>query len=953
MKTKLIELIDFEKVDTLLEGFNKTTGFVTAILDLEGNVLSKSGWRQMCNDFHRINPETSKYCTISDTELAGKLAEGKKYHFYKCLNGLVDVAVPIVIHGEHIANLFSGQFFFEKADRVFFKKQARKYGFNEKKYLEALEKVPVVSKEKVHVTMEFLLNMTQLISETIVQKHQQIELNKALKESEENLSITLRSIGDGVISTDKNGKVVHMNPVAEKLCGWQLAEAAGKPLSEVFDIVNGETREVVADPMKKVLENGEVAGLAKHTVLISKNGTEYQIADSAAPIKNKEGEITGVVLVFSDVTEKYAAEVALRKNESTHRNLIERMPDGVYKSTHDGKFVEVNPAMVKILGYESKEELMAIDIKSQLYFDPGDRESLVLEEKLEEMGIYRLKKKDGSAVWVEDHGWYSTGENGEILFHEGILRDITDRRQAEVDLRNERLLLRTVIDNIPDSIYCKDTAGRKTLANHTELQYSGVTSETEIMGKTDFDLYPKELAEAFFADDQVVLQTGQPVLNREEFVFDNNGLKKWLLTSKLPMKDEVGNITGIIGIGRDITIRRQALEEIKLKNEELSSINAEKDKFFSIIAHDLKGPFTGFLGLTRIMAEELPSLTAVEVQIMAESMRNSANSLYHLLENLLEWSQIQQGAIPFHPVAIQLGEVVGSNIDMIYESAKRKEIEITTDIADGLLAYADMNMFQTIIRNLVLNAIKFTHKRGKVSISAKATTDNYIEISIQDTGIGMSQNMIDNLFRIDVQTNRTGTEAEPSTGLGLLLCKEFSEKNGGKIRVESQEANLPAGKAGGSTFYFTLPIYASPESESNNRIEILNPEKEVQIKPEVSGLRILIAEDDETSGKLISIHVLKFGNEIINVQNGREAVEACRNNPGIDLILMDIQMPEMNGYEATRHIRQLNTEVIIIALTAFAMTGDREKAIEAGCNDYISKPIRKEELFALIQKYFK
>jgi PAS domain S-box-containing protein len=510
-------------------------------------------------------------------------------------------------------------------------------------------------------------------------------------------------------------------------------------------------------------------------------------------------------------------------------------------------------------------------------------------------------------------------------------------------------LLRTVIDNIPDSIYCKDTAGRKTLVNLTELQYSRTTSETEIIGKTDFDLYPKELAEAFFADDQTVLQTGQPVLNREEYVLDNNGMKKWLLTSKLPMKDEAGNITGLVGIGRDITIRRQTEEELKLKNEELSSLNAEKDKFFSIIAHDLKGPFNGFLGLTQVMAEELPSLTMDEVQKIAVQMSKSATNLYSLLTNLLEWSQIKKGVFPFNPEVIQLAAVVSSSIDMLHDSAKRKNIEIATDIADGLLAFADMNMFQTIIRNLVLNAIKFTHKGGKVSILAKTTSDNFIEISVQDNGIGMSQPIIENLFRIDVQTNRTGTEGEPSTGLGLLLSKEFVEKHGCKIRVESEEANLPAGKAGGSTFYFSLPIFTAPESESNNSIEILNPEKKVQN----NNLKILIAEDDETSGELISIHVRKFGKEIINVQNGREAVEACRNNTDIDLILMDIQMPELSGYEATHQIRQFNTEVIVIALTAFALTGDREKAIEAGCNDYIAKPINKSELMGLIQKYFK
>jgi signal transduction histidine kinase len=187
MKTNKLDYIDFEEVNSLLEGFNKTTGFVTAILDLEGNVLSKSGWRQMCVEFHRVNPETARNCSISDTVLSKIFGKGEKYHFYECLNGLVDVAVPIIINGEHVANLFSGQFFFEDPDREFFKRQARNYGFNEEEYLKALYKVPVVSEEKVKVAMDFLLNMTQLISEITFQRLEQVELNEALVKSEEAL----------------------------------------------------------------------------------------------------------------------------------------------------------------------------------------------------------------------------------------------------------------------------------------------------------------------------------------------------------------------------------------------------------------------------------------------------------------------------------------------------------------------------------------------------------------------------------------------------------------------------------------------------------------------------------------------------------------------------------------------------------------------------------------------
>ncbi|MDD4302924.1 MAG: PocR ligand-binding domain-containing protein, partial [Sphaerochaeta sp.] len=184
MKRNSLEYLDMERVNSLLEGFNKSTGFVTAILDLNGKILSKSGWRKICTDFHRINPLTGERCTQSDTILAQNCKDHEQYHFYTCLNGLVDVAVPIIIQGEHVANLFSGQFFFEKPDLQFFKDQAIHFGFDTASYLQALSEVPVVSKEHVTKVMDFLLNMTQLISEMTLQRIEQIELNKALRQSE-------------------------------------------------------------------------------------------------------------------------------------------------------------------------------------------------------------------------------------------------------------------------------------------------------------------------------------------------------------------------------------------------------------------------------------------------------------------------------------------------------------------------------------------------------------------------------------------------------------------------------------------------------------------------------------------------------------------------------------------------------------------------------------------------
>ena len=221
-------------------------------------------------------------------------------------------------------------------------------------------------------------------------------------------------------------------------------------------------------------------------------------------------------------------------------------------------------------------------------------------------------------------------------------------------------------------------------------------------------------------------------------------------------------------------------------NEELSTINAEKDKFFSIIAHDLRSPFTGFIGFTDLLKNDLQSMPIAEMQNIVNGMNQSANNLFRLLTNLLEWAKIQRGMAQFNPQEILLNKLSDRIINVFYESAKIKEIELVMDMPDDIYVYADKAMLETIISNFVSNAIKFTPKGGKVIITA-SKTDEMSEISVKDTGIGMSKEMLKDLFRIDVRPERKGTEQEPGSGLGLILCKEFAELHKGKITVESNE----------------------------------------------------------------------------------------------------------------------------------------------------------------------
>ncbi len=249
----------------------------------------------------------------------------------------------------------------------------------------------------------------------------------------------------------------------------------------------------------------------------------------------------------------------------------------------------------------------------------------------------------------------------------------------------------------------------------------------------------------------------------------------------------------------DVTELKRTQEELKNNNELLNQSISEKDKFFSIVAHDLRGPFNGFLGLTQLLCEDLPTLDRDQIQQMATLMRNSAANVFNLIENLLDWSRMQRNLTPFQAETINVLEKIGPLTESVKVMATKKQTVIELKIPANLNVFVDPNMFSSTIRNLLSNAVKFTPHNGIITISAHAVDATTAEFSIRDTGIGMDNNGLEKLFNLDGLSNRPGTDAEPSTGLGLLLCKEFVEKNGGKIWVESVEKV-------GSTFYFTCPI---------------------------------------------------------------------------------------------------------------------------------------------------
>ncbi len=385
----------------------------------------------------------------------------------------------------------------------------------------------------------------------------------------------------------------------------------------------------------------------------------------------------------------------------------------------------------------------------------------------------------------------------------------------------------------------------------------------------------------------------------------------------------------------------QQKEEIEAVAKKLKIANNTKDKFFSIIAHDLKSPFSSILGFMEILNNEYDSFDEPDRKQFINHVFNDAKHIYNLILNLLSWARTQTDHISYNPLNLDLSALIEDNISLLQSSADHKEITINMSFPEKVTIYADPEMISTVVRNILSNAIKFTPKKGKIEIGSKGIINNKIKIFISDSGVGIKKEDIQKLFNLSETHSTRGTNNEKGTGLGLLICKEFIEKNNGEIWVEST-------KGEGSVFYFTIPYNKNKKEIIMSKTEKPVSRPEIEIKK----LKILIAEDVEAADKHLSILLKKISKEILHAKTGKDTVMICQNNPDIDLVLMDIHMPEMNGYDATQKIREFNKDVVIIAQTAYAMRGDREKALEAGCNDYISKPIKKDKLLEMIHKLF-
>ncbi|MEI7501357.1 MAG: ATP-binding protein, partial [Bacteroidota bacterium] len=415
---------------------------------------------------------------------------------------------------------------------------------------------------------------------------------------------------------------------------------------------------------------------------------------------------------------------------------------------------------------------------------------------------------------------------------------------------------------------------------------------------------------------------------------------QWIFSRSTPEKLADGSITWY-GFNANITEYKRVEQELIAAKERAEESDRLKSAFLANMSHEIRTPMNGILGFAQLLKE--PNLTGEEQQEYIRIIDKSGKRMLNIIHDIVDISKIESGQMNVSISETNINEQIEYIYDFFIPDVGKKRLQLSynnTLPSKEAIIKTDREKIFAILTNLVKNAIKYTNK-GSIEFGYEKK-DEYLEFFVKDTGIGIPKNREEAIFERFIQADIEDKYAYEGAGLGLSIAKAYVEMLGGKIWVESEPGK-------GSTFYFTIPYNVEKQAQNAISKVVSTEDKEFQI----DNLKILIAEDDETSDLLVTSMLKKNSHEVIHTKTGIETIEVCRNNPDIDLVLMDIRMPGISGYEATRQIRHFNTDVIIIAQTAYGLTGDREKSIDAGCNDYISKPINKDELVRLIQKYFK
>ncbi|MBN1516596.1 Cache 3/Cache 2 fusion domain-containing protein [Candidatus Sumerlaeota bacterium] len=664
--------------------------------------------------------------------------------------------------------------------------------------------------------------------------------------------------------------------------------------------------------------------------------------DQAVNVKSHD-EIGVLAKTFNLMTSKIKQSmVELRQSEEKYRGIFENTPEGLFRTTIDGRILNANPAMTRILGYDSPEELNACvtDIGSQVYVHSKMREQFIAElikhGKIENFEN-QLYRKDKSIIWVSIGARLSYDENGRPHTIEGFITNITARKQAEEALAESRNYLGEIINTVADPVFVKDREHRWVLVNNAMCAFMG-HSRDEILGKSDYDYSPKEEADVFWSKDELVLTTGQENLNEEHFT-DVQGAVHTLVTKKALYTDKNGE-KFIVGIIRDITDRKKVDEE----KRELEARLTQAQKMEAIgtlaggIAHDFNNILSAIIGFSELAMHEIQNKEK-SLNDMKEVIK-AGDRAKELVKQILTFSRMTE--TKYMPVS--LDTVVKESLTML-RSVIPSTIEIKHNLAASGQVMSDPTQINQIMLNLCTNAVHAMEEGGVLEVElSEATIDEnaaqrglelapgpYLKLTIRDTGTGMPAEVMGRIFEPYYTTKELGR----GTGLGLSVIHGIVKSHNGAIACTSA-VNA------GTTFEVYLPKIETKTSDEN-------PSGEIQITD--ANERILFVDDEKILANLTSRMLINSGYKVVAKTDSVEALELFRENPrAFDLVITDMTMPRMTGDQLTQEIIAIRHDMPVILCTGYNERISEERAKEIGVREFVLKPWNLKTLTAVVKK---
>ena len=773
--------------------------------------------------------------------------------------------------------------------------------------------------------------------------------NAAEKQPEPNLSpatvmtwyqVTLSAIGDAVLTTDPEGRITYMNPVAESLTGWAAAEAHGRPLEAVLRIVNEETRRAVEQPVRRVIETGLVRGMANHTLLIARDGSERPIDDSAAPVRDAAGALIGTVMVFRDISQQRERERTVQDALSFAESIVDTVRDPLLVLSADLRVRSASLSFYEAFGVKPEET------EGRLVYELGDGQWDIPELRtlLESISPENDSFRDFEVtrdfaglgrrrMLLNGRKVRQPGDHSELILL--AIEDATPTWRAGVDFADNRERYRVIVEGaVGFAIFTFDTKGIITSWNAGAEEMLGYT-ESEILGRDFRTIFTPEDLRDRQADQEMRIAAAAGRALDERWHLKKGDVPFYAQGLVMPLKDDAGEIRGFLKMIRDKTEERRLQEALRERTDELEEADRHKNQFLAMLAHELRNPLAAIRNAVTLAAR---SGTQEDLEWSRDVTARQVKNFAHLIDDLLDVSRITQGKIQLHKQVIDAGPVLRHAVETVTPLVEERKHELLLSFTSAELSIeADATRVEQMLVNLLTNAAKYTPAGGRIQLIAGMEGAEFV-CRVRDNGVGIPPELLPRMFDLFAQADQTLARSEGGLGIGLTLVRSLAELHGGTIAATSD------GPDQGSEFVLRLPAGSTAQARGPDPSNGPGP------RP-LRALRLLVVDDNEDSAAGMA-RLLKLSGHSVRVAHcGLDALELARAFEP-EAILLDIGLPGMDGYEVAAQLRReaCCKGSLIVAVSGYGEEQARTRSVESGFDHHLVKPVNFDALLAVMDR---